>query len=98
MTTYTTHTAGSRRLGHLRPHLRAYLVGIGATTALTAGALVAFLSLATFVAFTGLPLGGSSDNAGAAYLGANTTAAPTAAAAALGAARAAVAKVPVRGS
>jgi hypothetical protein len=98
MTTYTTHTAGSPRLGHLRAHLRAYVVGVGATTALTAGALVAFLSLATFVAFKGLPLGGSSNDAGAAYLGANPTTAPTAAAAALGAAHAAVAKGPASGS
>ena len=72
-------------------HLRAYLVGIGATAALTAGALVVFLSLATFLAFHGLPFGGSSDDAGAAYLDSNTGAAPTAAAA-LGAARGAVAK------
>ena len=97
MTTYT-HIGTNPRLGHLRAHLRAYLVGFGATTALTAGALVVFLSLATFIAFQGLPLGGSSDDAGAAYLGANATAAPTAAAAALGAAPAAVAKDPVPGS
>ena len=86
MTTYS-HTASTRRFGHLRAHLRAYLVGIGATTALTTGALVVFLSLATFVAFKGLPLGGSSDDAGAAYLGSNAPA-PATAAAALGAARA----------
>jgi hypothetical protein len=97
MATYT-HIGTSSRFGHLRAHLRAYLVGFGATTALSAGALVVFLSLATFVAFQGLPLGGSSDDAGAAYLGANATAAPTAAAAALGAAPAAVAKDPVPGS
>src|SRR2546426_12706000 len=97
MTTYT-HIGTNPRLGHLRAHLRAYVVGVGATTALTAGALVAFLSVATFIAFQGLPLGGSSDDAGAAYLGANATAAPTAAAAALGAANAAVAKDPVPGS
>jgi hypothetical protein len=92
MTTYS-HTASTPRFGHLR----AYLVGIGATTALSAGALVVFLSLATFVAFKGLPLGGSSDDAGAAYLGSNAPAAATAAAA-LGAARAAVAKDPVPGT
>ena len=73
MTTYT-HTGQTPRFGHLRSHMRAYLFGAGATTALTAGALVVFLSLATFVAFKGLPFGGSSDNAGAAYLGSNTSA------------------------
>ena len=52
MTTYT-HTASSPRFGHLRAHLPAYLVGIGATAALTAGALVVFLSLAAFVTFNG---------------------------------------------
>ena len=97
MTTYT-HTSSTRGWRHLRAHLRAYLAGVGATTALTAGALVAFLSLATFVAFKGLPLGGSSDDAGAAYLGSNAGAAPATAAAALAAARAAVAKDPVPGS
>ena len=88
--TYTP-AASSPRFSHLRAHLRAYLVGVGATAALTAGALVAFLSLATFLAFHGVPFGGSSDDAGAAYLDSNTSAAPTAAAA-LGAARGAVAK------
>jgi hypothetical protein len=92
------HTQSARSPSHLRAHLSAYLLGGGATTALSAGALVVFLSLATFVAFQGLPLGGSSDDAGAAYLGANATAAPTAAAAALGGAHAAVAKNPVPGS
>ena len=93
MTSYT-HTASGPRFGHLRT----YLVGVGATAALTAGALVAFLSLATFVAFNGLPFGGSSDDAGAAYLNPNTSAAPTAAAAALGAGPGAVAKNAAPGS
>ncbi len=91
----TTLAHAIPRLSHVRAHLSAYLVGIGATSALTAGAVVVFLSLATFVAFKGLPLGGSSDDAGAAYLGSN---APATAAAALGAARAAVAKDPVPGT
>ena len=64
--------------------LRAYLVGVGATAALTAGALVVFLSLATFLAFHGLPFGGSSDDDGAVYLDSTTSAAPAVAAAALG--------------
>src|SRR5881394_2543127 len=98
MTTYT-HTA-STSLSHVRTHLRAYLVGIGATTALTAGVLVVFLSLATFVAFRGLPFGGSSDAVGAAYIDSSASAATTAASAAgaLGVARAAVARDPVPGS
>lgn len=37
--------------------LRAYLAGIGAGAALVAGALVAFLAIATLVAFDGLPFG-----------------------------------------
>ena len=50
---------------HAAGHLSAYLAGIGATGALTAGAVVVFLSLATFVAFRGLPsLAGSSDSTG----------------------------------
>ena len=48
----------TRRPSHVRAHLSAYLAGLGATSALTAGAVVAFLSLATFVAFNGLPFGG----------------------------------------
>jgi hypothetical protein len=83
------------RPSKLRGHLSAYLAGVGATGALTAGAVVVFLSLATFVAFRGLPsLTGSSDSSGAAYLTSNTGS-PQAAAAALDAARAAVAKDPV---
>jgi hypothetical protein len=89
--TYTP-AASSPRFSHLRAHLGAYLAGVGATAALTAGALVVFLSLATFLAFHGLPFGGSSDDAGTAYLDSNTSAAPTGVAAALGAARGAVAK------
>jgi hypothetical protein len=83
------------RPSKLRSHLSPYLAGVGATGALTAGAVVVFLSLATFVAFRGLPsLAGSSDNAGAAYLTSNSGG-PQAAAAALDAARAAVATDPV---
>ena len=83
------------RPSKLRSHLSPYLAGIGATGALTAGAVVVFLSLATFVAFRGLPsLAGSSDSTGAAYLTSNAGG-PQAAAAALDAARAAVAKDPV---
>jgi hypothetical protein len=48
----------TRHPSHLRAHLRAYLAGVGATSSLTAGAVVAFLSMATFVAFNGVPFGG----------------------------------------
>jgi hypothetical protein len=96
MTAYT-HTELSQRFGHLRAHLPAYLVGIGATAALTAGAFVIFLSLAAFVTFNGLPFAGSSDDAGAAYLD-STSAAPAAAATALGAGPGAVAKSAAPGS
>ena len=72
------------------PHLRPYLAGVGAMAALTAGAFVVFLSVATFVAFHGLPSGGSSADTGAAYLGLPANGAPRAAGAALGGAHAAV--------
>jgi hypothetical protein len=78
--------------------LRTYLTGVGATAALTAGALVAFLSLAPFLAFKGLPSGAPGGTAGTAYLDSVASGAPTAAGAALGAARAAVARDPVPGS
>ncbi|MEK6271713.1 MAG: hypothetical protein AABM42_03595 [Actinomycetota bacterium] len=95
----TTLVHAIPRLSHVRAHLGAYLVGVGATSALTAGAVVVFLSLATFVAFNGLPsLGGSSHDAGAAYLSSNASTPPTVAAAAIGAARGAVAKAPVPGA
>ena len=67
MTTYSP-AAPSPRFAHLTAHLGTYVAGVGATAALTAGALVAFLSVATFVAFSGFPFGGSSDDAGSAYL------------------------------
>ena len=54
MTTYT-HTSSTRSRW---PSARLSGLVLGATAALTAGALVVFLSLATFVAFKGLPLGG----------------------------------------
>ena len=97
MTTYSP-AAFSPRFGHLHTHLRTYVAAVGATAALTAGTLVAFLSLATFVAFKGLPFGGSGNDAGSAYLESSLSAAPTAAGVALGAAAAAVADHPVAGS
>jgi|SRR5215211_2001535 len=79
-------------------HLRSYLAGTGATGALIAGAVIVFLSLATYVAFNGLPFGGTGDNSGTSYLGVQTNGTPTAAAAALGAAPGAVAAAPVPGA
>jgi hypothetical protein len=54
MTTYSP-AAPRPRFGHLRAHLGTYVAGAGVTAALTAGALVAFLSVATFVAFKDFP-------------------------------------------
>ena len=89
---HTTRASRSRGRGHLG----AYLAGIGATSSLTAGAVVVFLSMATFVAFNGLPsFIGSGDDAGAAYLSSEAAGTPTSAAALLGTARAAVANDPV---
>ena len=68
--TTLAHTESTPRVPSLRAHLGTYLAGAGATTALTAGVLAVFLSLATFVAFKGLPFGGSSDDPGLAYIGA----------------------------
>ena len=96
--TSIAHTASAPRLVQPRTHLRAYLAGTGATAALTSGALVVFLSVATFVGFKGLPFGGSSHDAGAAYLGSPAGGAPTAAATALAVAPGAVAKHPITGS
>jgi len=79
-------------------HLRAYLVGTGATGALVAGALIVFLALATYVAFNGIPLGGDGGNSGTSYVGVRANGTPAAAATALRAAPGAVAANPVRGA
>ena len=91
-------TVAQRVRNSFRAHLGTYVAGVGATAALTAGALVVFLSVATFVGFRGFPFGGSSDNAGSAYLEWGLSGVPTAAGLALGAAPAAVADDPVAGS
>jgi hypothetical protein len=80
-------------------NVRAFLAGGGATTALIAAAVIAFLSVAALVAFNGLPIGGGEDDASTVQVGevpANTTGpgAPEAAAAALAAAPGAVADSP----
>src|SRR3954453_15004487 len=79
-------------------HLRAYLAGTGATGALVAGILIVFLSLATFVAFKGIPFAGDGGNSGSSFVGVRTGGTPASAAAALGAAPGAVAATPVHGA
>src|SRR5919197_1587639 len=86
-----SHTESTPRLSHAR----AYLAGTGVTGALIAGALVVFLSLAAFVAFKGLPFGGSGAETGSANLAASRHGAPEAAAAALAAAPRAVPGAPI---
>jgi len=79
-------------------HLRAYLAGTGAGGALIAAALVAFLSLAAFLAFNGFEFARSGEDAGTVYQGASGGGAPAQAAAALAAAPRAVAATPVPGA
>ena len=73
-------------------NFRAYLAGTGATGALVAGALVAFLSVAAFVSFKGLPIGGSGSSSNTVVLSGGG--APAAAAVAAAPATAAVAATP----
>jgi hypothetical protein len=76
---------------------RAFLAGGGATTALIAAAVIAFLSVAALVAFNGLPIGGDDADAGSVQVGevpATGANAPELAAAALGDALGAVAATP----
>jgi hypothetical protein len=93
MTTLSETQTPTPRFGHLR----AYLAGTGATGALVAGVIIVFLSLATFVAFKGMPFGGEGDNSGTRLVSVGESA-PTAAAAALAAAPGAVAASPVPGA
>jgi hypothetical protein len=77
---------------------RAFLAGGGATTALIAAAVIAFLSVAALVAFNGLPIGGGDGASGSVQVGEVPTAtgpdAPELAAAALDGAPGAVAATP----
>jgi hypothetical protein len=75
---------------------RAYLAGMGATSALVAAAAIAFLSLAALVGFNGLPGGGDESTTGGVNVGRGGAAAQ--AAAAVGAAGGAVAAAPAPGS
>src|SRR4051794_684014 len=95
MTTLTETQAPAPRF----THVRAYLVGTGATGALIAGAVIVFLSLATFVAFNGMPFAGNGTGPGSSFVSAQAAAGtPASAAAALRAAPGAVAARPVRGA
>ena len=87
----------ARRATQRRTNFGTYVAGIGATAALTAAALVAFLSVTAFLAFNGFPFAGSSEDAGAAYLDATADPA-TAAGRAVATARTAVARNPVSAS
>jgi hypothetical protein len=74
--------------------VRSYLAGSGATSALLAGALIAFLTVAAFVAFDDLPGGGGDSDADVVRLGSGEQTA-AAAASAVGTAPGAVAATPV---
>jgi len=78
-------------------HARAYLLGTGATGALIAAAVIAFISLATYVAVNGMPFGGNGTSAGNATVAVQAGGTP-ASAAALRAAPGAVAARPVPGA
>jgi hypothetical protein len=77
---------------------RAFLAGGGATTALIAAAVIAFLSVAALVAFNGLPIGGDNADSATVQVGEVPTTgsgnAPELAAAAAGGAAGAVAATP----
>jgi hypothetical protein len=89
-----THPQATTRLNHFR----AYLAGTGATGSLIAGAVVVFISLAAYVAFHGMPFGGSGGSLGSAYVGSSASGPPETAAKALGAAPRSVASSPVPGA
>ena len=79
-------------------NLRAYLAGTGATGALIAGAVVAFLSIGAFVAFDGFPLGGDDASGQVSLADQPGGTAPESAAAALGGAPGGVAASPAGGT
>ena len=79
-------------------NLREYLASTGATGALIAGAVVAFLSAGALVAFNGSPLGGEDADGSVSLADQPGGNAPERAAAALRAAPGAVAKQPFGGS
>ena len=87
----TIPQTGSR---HHRLNLRAFLAGSGATVALIAGAVIAFLTIGALFAFDDLPFGGGDDGATVVEIGG--AAGPEGAAAALAGASRAIASPPTR--
>jgi len=82
--------------GAQRLNLRAYVAGTGASGGLVGGTVLIMVALAAFVAFKGLPLGGSGGSEGRVLISqARLASGPRAAALALGGAPRAVAAVPV---
>ena len=79
-------------------HLRAYLLGTGATGALIAGAVIVFVSLAAYVAVNGMPFAGNGTAPGDSFVGVQTAGTAASTAAALRAAPGAVAARPVPGA
>ena len=79
-------------------NLREYIAGTGATGALIAGAVIAFLSVGALVAFNGLPLGGDDASGSLSLTDQPGGDAPEAAAIALGATPGAVADRPAGGT
>ena len=79
-------------------HARAYLLGTGATGALIAAAVIAFISLATYVAVNGMPFAGNGTSTGNASVAVQAGGTPASAAAALRAAPGAVAARRVHGA
>jgi len=79
-------------------NLREYVAGTGATGALIAGAVIAFLSVGALVAFDGLPLGGDDADGSLSLTDQAGSEAPEAAAIALGATPDAVAATPAGGT
>jgi hypothetical protein len=79
-------------------NLRAYLAGTGATGALIAGAILAFVTVGALVAFDGFPLGAGDDSDSVALADELGGQAPETAAVTLGKASSAVASKPAGGS
>lgn len=79
-------------------NLREYLAGTGATGALIAGAMIAFLAVGALVAFDGFPLGGGGADGSVSLAEGPGSQAPEAAAVALGATPGAVAARPAGGT
>jgi hypothetical protein len=94
----TSTTNGNRMTMPRIGNLRAYLAGTGATGALIAGAVVAFLSIGAFVAFDGFPLGGDDASGSVSLADQPGGTAPETAAAALGGAPGGVAATPAGGT